>query len=78
MAQTDQIRLIDRRLLLSAGAVLLAGGPAFAQSTGPLPEGFSAFKGPPTDFRETDVNGERLIAIRSQASGGIIRYPIGC
>ena len=69
---------LNRRSLLTglAAASLLPSEIGQAQAKGPLPNGFSKFKGPSDDFFESTADGQRVISIRSQASGGIVRYPV--
>jgi hypothetical protein len=69
---------LNRRSVLTylATAYCLPRGLALAQAKGPLPKGFSQFKGPIDDFFESTVDGQRVISIRSQASGGIVRHPV--
>lgn len=71
------MRLNRRAFLLTGVAATALPMIAVADdSKGPLPKGFTAFKGPSGDFFESRDGGERLISIRSRNRGGIVRYPI--
>jgi hypothetical protein len=68
----------DRRSFVTflAAVSCLPPGLALAQANGPLPKGFTKFKGPTDGFFQSTVGGQPVISIRSQASGGIVRCPV--
>ena len=69
---------LDRRSLVTflAAVSCLPPGLALPQASGPLPKGFTRFKGPTDGFFQSTVGGQPVISIRSQASGGIVRCPV--
>lgn len=69
---------LGRRTLVSmlAATACLPAARGLAETKGSLPKGFSKFKGPSDDFFESTVDGQRVISIRSQVSGGIVRCPV--